>query len=144
MVRDPSATGRRFRRWAATKTMSTTFCQSSHWKCIRLLMQEASGTHLRARCFKGSLKTNLREFPNREHFKLFNRKTNGCIITRRLRVSVTDFLSLCLLLSPQPPGAGILTEGRLAFKAPRAQALSTCYLFCLITVASGNRGLTTL
>lgn len=122
MVRDCSATGRRFRWWAATKTrLSTTFCQRHHWKCVLLLMQKASGTHVRARCFKGALKTNLREFPNHEHFKLFNRKTNGCIITRRLGVSVTDFLSLCPLLSPQPRGAGILTEGRLAFKALRAQ-----------------------
>lgn len=59
---------------------------------------------------------------------------NGCIISPWQEVSVTDFLLLCPLLSPQPCEAGILTEVRLIFKAPGAPSMH-CLSF-LITVAS--------
>lgn len=61
---------------------------------------------------------------------------NGCIITPRQEVSVTDFLLLCPLLSPQLCEAGILTEVRLVFKAPGAPSMH--YLSFLITVAAGE------
>lgn len=57
-------------------------------------------------------------------------------------VSVTDFLSHYPLLSPQPCEAGILTEVRLAFKAPGS--LTMHYLSLIITASEKVRPNNTL